>query len=87
MSVYVDKARNPYGRMKICHMLADNLDELHAMADKIGVQRKWFQNNLDHPHYDISQNKRQLAVGFGAIQIDDSQLVELVRRLRKERVG
>lgn len=41
MAVYVDPAQHPFGRMIMCHMWADTLDELLAMADRIGVQRKW----------------------------------------------
>jgi hypothetical protein len=80
--VYVDKAANPYGQMKMCHMVADTLEELHAMADKIGIQRRWFQNNPDHPHYDISQSKRALAIQSGAVEITSRQLVELIRKQR-----
>jgi hypothetical protein len=82
MPVYVDKATNPFGRMKMCHMLADTLDELHAMADAIGMKREWFQNSKDHPHYDLSLTKRALALRHGAIEIDNRQLVTLVRKWR-----
>lgn len=83
--VYVDNPQNPYGRMKMCHMIADTLDELHTMADKIGIQRRWFQNNPDHPHYDISLGKRVLAIQHGAIEITSRQLIEKIREQRKER--
>jgi hypothetical protein len=69
--------------MKMCHMLADTPDELHAMADAIGLRREWFQDNKDHPHYDLSLTKRALALQNGAIEINNRQLVELLRKGRE----
>lgn len=83
MSVYVDSATNSFGRMSMCHMLADTLEELHAMADKIGIQRKWFQNHPNHPHYDICQSKRKLAIQFGATELSSSQLIVLIKKNRE----
>lgn len=70
MTVYVDDMRAPMGRLIMCHMLADTDEELHAMADLIGVARKWHQAPPRHPsHYDIALSKRALAVAAGAIEI------------------
>lgn len=82
MSVYVDSATNSFGRMKMCHMLADTPEELHAMADKIGVARKWYQANASTPHYDIAQSKRALAVAAGAIETDKYGIVAVIKRIR-----
>lgn len=82
MSVYVDSAKNAYRGMLMCHMLADTLEELHAMADLIGIKRKWFQNH-GTPHYDICQTKRRLAIRNGAVEVDRKKLVEIIRRLRE----
>lgn len=46
MSVYVDDMEAGFGRMVMCHMWADTLDELLEMVDAIGVQRKWLQRPL-----------------------------------------
>lgn len=81
MPVYVDKASNRYRRMLMSHMLADTLDELHAMADAIGIKRKWFQSE-SHPHYDICQSKRKLAIQNGAIEIGRRELVAMIRKHR-----
>ena len=65
----------------MCHMFSPDLEELHAMADMIGVQRRWFQNPLtmrvSWPHYDIDQVRRSLAVEFGAIECDKYQTVAM----------
>lgn len=83
MAVYVDNMRARYGRMIMCHMLADTIEELHAMADKIGVRRRWFQGHASTPHYDICLAKRSLAVEHGAIEVGRRQLVSVIRRLRR----
>ena len=85
MSVYVDNAQIPYGRMKMCHMIADTVDELHEMANKIGMKRKWFQNKLSMPHYDVSLTKRKLAVNAGAIEISERRLVKILHRITYKR--
>ena len=79
MPVYVDKARNAFGGMMLCHLMADTAVELHSMADKIGMERRWFQNRRV-PHYDICQKQKALALRAGVIEIDRKQTVELMRK-------
>lgn len=80
MAVYVDKMKAPYGRMKMSHMVADSHEELLAMADRIGVQRKWLQyEGTPQEHFDISQSKRALAIEAGAIEIDHRELARMLR--------
>jgi hypothetical protein len=66
-------------------MLADTPEELHAMADRIGVARRWFQcgPGVSFPHYDIAKGKRALAVERGAIECDRNALVANLRRIRE----
>lgn len=84
MSVYVDQSQYKYGRMVMCHMVADSIDELHLMADKIGIKRKWFQDHKTLPHYDICMAKRKLAIQFGAKEISNADLKKLIK-IRRER--
>lgn len=65
MAVYVDDMRARYGRMVMCHMIADTDFELFEMADRIKVHRRWHQGD----HFDIALSKRALAVAAGAVEI------------------
>jgi hypothetical protein len=60
-----------FGRMVMCHMLADCDEELHAMAARIGVPRRWWQSPAmtSGSHYDIALSMRAKAVAFGAVEI------------------
>jgi len=70
MSVYVDDMRAEFGRMKMCHMVADSSAELLAMADAIGVARKWIQYpGRRGEHFDIALSKKALAIQHGAIAV------------------
>lgn len=53
----------------MCHLFADSLCELHAMAEKLGLKREWFQHD-SAAHYDICKSKRTKAIGFGAVSIE-----------------
>ena len=87
MAVYVDSPIHRYGRMVMCHMIADTFQELHEMADRIGVARKYFQGDASFPHYDICKAKRALAVKAGALEVDRRQLVHRIRAIRGNRSG
>jgi hypothetical protein len=84
VSVYVDKARNGFGRMIMSHMIADTPAELHAMADSIGVARRWFQAppKASFWHYDIAQSKKAIAIAAGALECDRNAFVDALRRIR-----
>ena len=72
MTVYVDDVRHKFRHMTMCHMWADTLDELLAMARRIGVQRKWLQQppKASWVHFDISLGKKDLAIAAGAVLTD-----------------
>lgn len=86
--VYVDGAEHAYGRMKMCHMLADTLPELLAMADRIGVARRWYQgfDKASCPHFDITKSKRAEAIKAGAAEITRHQLAGLTRYIKDEAI-
>ena len=91
MTCYVDDVRHRFGNMVMCHLWADTLDELLAMVDKIGVQRKWIQGhptlsfgkhrNASWVHFDIALSKKALAIEAGAVLTDKYGPVEHTSRL------
>lgn len=86
MTVYVDEMRAKYGRMVMCHMVADSDDELHEMAARIGVARKWHQKpGTPHSHYDVCLAMRKHAVRLGAVEIDRYGMVAIIKRKRSAR--
>lgn len=85
MTIFVDDMHKyPIGqfrRMKMSHMIADTEEELHEMAAKIGVNRKWYQGD----HYDISMSMRAKAVALGAVEITMRELSQKAMEKRRAR--
>lgn len=90
MAVYVDPLRNYGGSAEFrwpisCHMYADTLDELHAMAARIGMRRSWFQDDRRLPHYDLVPRRRAAAVRLGAVEHTRAEMVAFLRRSKNNR--
>jgi hypothetical protein len=81
--VYVDDMRADFGRMKMCHMIADSREELLAMVDRIGVHRRWIQKaGTFAEHFDVCLAKRKLAVEAGAQELSQRDLVKIMMSRR-----
>ncbi len=50
-----------------CHMWSDDPEALHAMAERIGMRREWFQDKPGFPHYDLLPPLREKAIAMGAV--------------------
>ncbi len=77
-----------YGK-QWCHLTADSEEELHAFAARLGLRREWYQPGPPNrrpwhwflSHYDLTPNKRALAVRQGAVEV---RLRDLVERFASE---
>lgn len=78
MTVYVDAVQTQFPKdshtkrwgTKWSHMWCDgDLEELHQMAESMGLKRAYFQNKKGFPHYDIIPSKRTLALKNGAVEM------------------
>lgn len=88
MGVYVDDSRHPFGRMIMCHMMADTTVELLEMADRIGIQRKWIQKSgTVYEHFDLSKSTRAKAVAFGAKEVSSRDLGMMIRSRSQAKNG
>lgn len=77
MTVYVDDADIPAdvdngGRVissRWVHMMADTVEELDAMARRIGLRPQWRQDKRSGVHYDLTSGRRRAALNAGAVPI------------------
>lgn len=74
------RAGAPHGH-RWCHLFCNPGDEreLHALAQRIGLKRAWFQapkRPRDLPHYDLTPPRRAAALDAGAIELNRHGPVE-----------
>jgi Protein of unknown function (DUF4031) len=84
MPVYVDPAIWFWQGLKWCHLLADDLDELHRFAAGLGIKRASFQGppRSSTPHYDLTAYERKQAIARGAVPCGRGEIAIIARRLR-----
>lgn len=67
-----------------CHLFTDeqSLDALHAFAQSIGMSRSWFQDKAKAPHYDLTPQRRSLAIAKGAVAVGRREAVAIWKARR-----
>lgn len=79
--IYVDQLRD-WGwilrgkRIMSCHLIADTEAELHPFAQRLSLKHAWFQGK-SVPHYDLTSNKRALALKYGAKALSNHDFVQI----------
>ena len=91
MTVYVDDAVHAWRGQRWAHLMADHLDELHAMAQRLGLPRRAFQNKTSGAHYDVTTELRAQALALGAVAIsrhaDRDLLKAVIQRAKAQGRG
>ena len=86
MTCYVDTVREyPHAGLRFssyCHLLADDREELHALAAELGMPRRAFQDHAWRWHYDLPGGLRPAALAAGAVAVDFHAVALLLRARR-----
>lgn len=82
--VYVDDAIWHWQGLKWCHLLADDVDELHRFAWQLGILRASYQGppKTSAPHYDLTGYERSRALMLGARACSRQEIAQVFRVVR-----
>ena len=69
---------------KSCHLFADSIEELKLFADGIGLKMEWFQSSKKFPHFDLTANKRRMAVLNGAKEVGKRFVVKFMKKTNRK---
>jgi hypothetical protein len=82
--VYVDDAIWNWQGLKWCHLLADDSDELHRFARRLGISPASYQGppKTSAPHYDLTGFERSRALALGAKPCSRQEIAAVFRVVR-----
>jgi hypothetical protein len=90
LTVYVDdwrqRARVRDRDDRWSHLLADDPDELHAMAAALGIPPRGYQRHRRSEllnHYDVPESLRLRAIELGAVPVTWREMARLARAWRR----
>jgi uncharacterized protein DUF4031 len=94
MAVYLDDWRQSARLGSVddrwSHLVADDEDELHEFATRLGMRREWYQHKRARPHqghYDVPERIRAEALALGATPVSWRDLGRMLRRWRSADAG
>jgi hypothetical protein len=85
--IYVDDAIWYWQGLNWCHLLADDIDELHRFALRLGIAHTSYQGppKTSAPHYDLTGYERHRAIALGAKPCSREEIVAVFRVVRSRR--
>lgn len=86
MGCYVDTPRWMRKDVPSGHLVADSVDELHAMAEVIGIERHWFQGHAIIIHYTLLASFRDAAIAAGATALDQKDWGRKIQQIYASRL-
>lgn len=91
MTVYVDSAIFLWRGRHWAHLMADDLEELHAFAARLGLPRRAFQDRRSGAHYDVDSDTRAQALRLGAVALsrlhDRARMRAVIANARRQWSG
>ena len=76
MAILVDTPIWPFRGRLWCHLVSDtSYDELHVLAEALGIPRRGFQGD----HYDLPEEMRAAAIALGAQPVSGRELITRLR--------
>jgi len=76
VAVLVDEPIWPFRGRLWCHLVSDtSYDELHDLAQRLGIPRRGFQGD----HYDVPAELRAEAIALGAQPVSGRDLITRLR--------
>ena len=87
--IYVDEAIWDWLGLKWCHLVADDTDELHRFALRLGIAQTSYQGppKTSVPHYDLTGYERRRAIALGAKPCSRQEIVSVLRVVRSKPPG
>ncbi len=78
MIILIDEPRKSWKWYS--HMVSDNISDLHAFAEEIGVGKHMYSNKRgkNKPHYDVHKRFFDKAVTNGAVVTTSSEIVDFL---------
>jgi hypothetical protein len=90
LTVYVDdwrqRATIRQREDRWSHLLADDQEELHALAARLGIPPRAYQRHRRSAalnHYDLPESLRLAAIALGALPVTWRQMARLTREWRR----
>ena len=76
MAILVDTPIWPFRGRLWCHLVSDtSYDELHVLAEALGIPRRGFQGD----HYDLPEEMLAAAIALGAQPVSGRELITRLR--------